>query len=81
VQVRVRLAPGLARLTGAPFLHVELEEGATVAELHARIAVLEPELGPALPSALTIVAGEQALPEERLAHRQEVALLLPVAGG
>ena len=38
VTVRVRLGAGLARLSAAPFLTVELAEGATVADLFARLA-------------------------------------------
>jgi molybdopterin synthase sulfur carrier subunit len=81
VQVRVRLGGGLARLSAAPVLTVELADGATVDDLYARLRDTEPELAPALRSALPIVSGEHVLPDRLLAHRQEVALLLPVSGG
>ena len=81
MQVRVRLAAGLSRLSGAPFLTVDLRDGATVGDLYARLADLQPALAPALPSTLAIVGGEHARRDRALAHRQEVALLLPVAGG
>jgi molybdopterin converting factor small subunit len=81
VQVRVRLGAGLSRLSGAPHLTVELADGATVHDLYARLADTEPELGPALRSALAVVAGEHVPGERRLSHRQEIALLLPVSGG
>jgi molybdopterin synthase sulfur carrier subunit len=81
VQVRVRLGAGLARLSAAPLLTVELADGATVRDLFARLRDTEPELAPALRSALPIVSGEHALPDDLLTHRQEIALLLPVSGG
>ncbi len=81
MQVRVRLGAGLSRLSAAPLLTVDLADGATVGDLYARLRDTEPDLGPALRSALPVVAGEHVLPERRLADRQEIALLLPVSGG
>ena len=79
--VRVRLGAGLARLSAAPFLSVDVAEGATVGELFSRLAEQEPELAPALRSVLPVVAGEHVTRDQVLADRQEVALLLPVSGG
>ena len=79
--VRVRLGAGLARLSAAPFVTVEVAEGATVGDLFARLAENEPELAPALRSVLPIVAGTHVTRDQVLADRQEVALLLPVSGG
>ena len=79
--IRVRLGAGLARLSAAPFLTVEIADGATVADLFARLAQTEPDLAPALRSVLPIVAGEHVTRDQPLADRQEVALLLPVSGG
>jgi molybdopterin converting factor small subunit len=81
VTVRVRLGAGLARLSAAPLKTVEVAEGATVADLFARLAADEPELAPALRSVLPVVAGEHVTRDQILADRQEVALLLPVSGG
>jgi molybdopterin synthase sulfur carrier subunit len=81
MRVRVRLGAGLARLSAAPLLTVELAEDATVRDLFTRLGDTEPQLGPALRSALPVVAGEHVLPDRRLADRQEIALLLPVSGG
>jgi molybdopterin converting factor small subunit len=81
VTVRVRLGAGLARLSAAPLRTVEVAEGATVADLFARLADDEPELAPALRSVLPVVAGEHVTRDQVLADRQEVALLLPVSGG
>jgi molybdopterin converting factor small subunit len=79
--VRVRLGAGLARLSAAPFLTVAVDDGATVADLFARLGEDEPQLAPALRSALPVVAGEHVTRDQVLADRQEVALLLPVSGG
>jgi molybdopterin converting factor small subunit len=81
MQVRVRLGAGLSRLSAAQRLTVELADGATVADLYARLRDTRPDLAPALRSALPVVAGEHVPTERPLAHREEVALLLPVSGG
>jgi molybdopterin synthase sulfur carrier subunit len=81
VRVRVRLAGGLARLAAAPRLSIELGEDATVDDLCAALAEREPRLAPALPAALTVVGGEQAERSRTLAAGEEVAFLIPVAGG
>jgi molybdopterin converting factor small subunit len=81
VTVRVRLGAGLARLSAAPFLAVEIAEGATVEDLFARLGATEPQLAPALRSVLPVVAGEHVARDQVLADGQEVALLIPVSGG
>jgi molybdopterin synthase sulfur carrier subunit len=81
MQVRVRLGAGLSGLRGASTLTVELADGATVGDLYALLRDTKPELAPALRSALPVVAGEHVASERPLAHRQEVALLLPLSGG
>ena len=78
--VRVRLGAGLARLSAAPFLSVDLAEGATVRDLYERLAE-DPQLASALPSALPVVGGEHVTRDQPLADRQEIALLLPMSGG
>jgi molybdopterin converting factor small subunit len=62
-------------------LRFELPNGATVEDLYGRLASTVPELGPALASALPLVAGEHVERERRLSYGEEVALLTPVAGG
>ncbi len=81
MQVRVRLGAGLARLSTAPLVTVRLAEGATVGRLFEHLAEAQPELAPALRAALPVVAGEHVARDRRLADREQVALLLPVAGG
>ncbi len=83
MQVRVRLGTGLTRLsrTRAPALTVDLDDGATVDDLFACLRDTEPDLGPALRSALPMIDGAHAERRRRLEDREEVALLRPVSGG
>jgi molybdopterin converting factor small subunit len=81
VQVRVRLGAGLARLSRAPVLTLELEDDATIDDLFTRLGDSQPELAPALRSALPMIEGAHAGRGQPLEDRQEVALLLPVSGG
>jgi molybdopterin synthase sulfur carrier subunit len=60
---------------------LELDDGATVADLLARLGEREPDLAPALRSALPVIGGAHVESRRPLEDRQEVALLLPVAGG
>jgi len=81
VQVRVRLAGRLAAAVGAPLVSLDLPQGATVADALAALAERAPDARPALAASLPIVAGTHAARDDVLAHRQELALLLPVSGG
>ena len=81
MQVRVRLGAGLARLSHAPLLSFDLEDGATVADLLDRLGDVAPDVAPALRSTLPVVAGEHAARSRTLHEGDEVALLLPVSGG
>jgi molybdopterin converting factor small subunit len=79
--VRIRLGSGLSRLAHAPLLSLELPDGATVGDVYDQLTAAQPELAPALRSALPVRAGEHVGRGEALRHGDEVALLLPVAGG
>ena len=81
MQVRVRLSGELARATGAPRIALDLADGATVGELRQAVEARHPELGGALTSALPVIAGSHASLDHVLRHGDEVALLLPAAGG
>lgn len=79
--MRVRLGADLARIAGTARLSVDLGEGATVADLLERVGAENPAIRDGLPSALPLIAGAHAPRERRLASGEEVALLLPAAGG
>jgi molybdopterin synthase sulfur carrier subunit len=81
VRVRVRLSAGLSRLADAPLLWIELEAPATVERLLETLAERTPALAPALPSVLPMVGGVHAARGDVLQDGDEVALLIPVAGG
>jgi molybdopterin converting factor small subunit len=81
MRVRVRLGAGLNRFAEAPLLSLELAEGASVDDLLAALSTQQPALAPALGSALPVLAGEHVEREQRLSAGDEVALLIPVAGG
>jgi molybdopterin converting factor small subunit len=81
LRIAVRLGSGLSRLAGGPRLEVELADGATVGELLDRVAEDRPALSTGLPSVLTVVRGSQVAGNRVLEEGEEVALLIPVAGG
>jgi molybdopterin converting factor small subunit len=81
VRVRVRLGAGLSRFADAPLLSVDLAEGASVDDLLAALGAEQPSLEPALTAALPVLAGTQVERDQRLKAGDEVALLIPVAGG
>lgn len=81
MQVQVRLGGGLAAAAGTSRLAVELPHDATVETLVDHLGALEPALAAGLGSALPVVRGVHARSGQRLADGDEVALLIPVAGG
>jgi sulfur-carrier protein len=81
LQVQVRLGTGLATAAGTSRLRLELPSGATVATLLDQLRAEQPAIAAALDSALPVVRGEHAAAGQELAEGDEVALLIPVAGG
>ena len=81
MRVKVRLGSRLSRFAAAPTLSVEVDDGASVDDLLTALGAEQPSLAPALPSALPVVAGTHVEREQRLHDGDEVALLIPVAGG
>jgi molybdopterin synthase sulfur carrier subunit len=60
---------------------VVLPQGATVDTLLDRLSELEPDIAAGLGSALPVVRGTHAGRDQELSEGDEVALLIPVAGG
>ncbi|MCG3207905.1 MAG: hypothetical protein FOGNACKC_01505 [Anaerolineae bacterium] len=81
MNVNVRLSVGLAQSVGNPRLTVILPEGATIAELLVQLGDSYPQLQPKLNTAVPMIAGRHTPVSESLTAGQEVALLLPIAGG
>jgi molybdopterin converting factor small subunit len=81
VQIEVRLGPGLATAAGTRRLRVALPQGATVENLLEHLRGLEPGIAAGLDSALPVVGGSHASRAQQLADGDQVALLIPVAGG
>lgn len=81
MNVQVRLGPGLATAAGRRRLLVELPSHATVEMLLERVRDTEPAIAAGLEAALPVVAGTHASKEQELFEGEEVALLIPVAGG
>jgi molybdopterin converting factor small subunit len=81
MRIDVRLGSGLSQIAGGPRLAVDVEPGATVDELLARVAEERPAIAAGLPAAMAVVHGIQVGGERVLAEGDEVALLTPVAGG
>lgn len=68
------------RLAGTSALSLELDEGATIAELAARLAS-HGELARELPRCAFAVGDDLVPRTHRLAEGDEVAVLPPVSGG
>ena len=81
MRIRVRLGAGLSRFAEAPLLSIDLAEGSRVDDLLAALGAQQPSLEPALPSVLPVVAGTHVERYHQLHAGDEVALLIPVAGG
>ena len=81
MRIRVRLGAGLSRLADAPLLSIDLADDASVEDLLAALGAQQPSLEPALASVLPVVSGTHVEREQRLRAGDEVALLIPVAGG
>jgi len=81
MRVQVRLGAGLATAAGSRRLTVALPDDASVETLLAELGELEPELAAGLDSALPVVRGMHADRDQRLNDGDDVALLIPVAGG
>jgi MoaE-MoaD fusion protein len=81
VRIEVRLFGGLADRVGRSRTTVEVEDGATVADLRSAVAAAHPDIAPLLERVHVAVDLEVAPADRPLAGAREFALLPPVAGG
>ena len=79
--VRVRLGHAFHAPTGRSLLELELDDGATARDLTEAIGRRAPHLELLLQLALVVAAGRILRPDEEIPRDEEVALLLPAAGG
>lgn len=81
MNINVRLSAGLAHSLGNPRLNVTLPDDATVDDLLAHLRHQHPDLQPRLDIVIPMIAGRHVAATQRLRPGEEVALLLPAAGG
>lgn len=81
MQVTVRLSGELAAQAGRPRFSVTLADGATVGALTDLLRQEYLESAPLIDTAVPIIAGRHVTQDEPLQSGQEVAFLLPIAGG
>jgi molybdopterin converting factor subunit 1 len=79
--LHVRLFARARDLAGADSLHIELPDGATVADLRRQLAIVCPALAGLLRRSALAVANEFASDALILSEGVEIALLPPVSGG
>lgn len=79
--VHVRLSAGLAQHAGTSRLTVQLANDATVADLMTHLRTEHAALASRLELAIPFVGGRHVSQTASLAEGQEVAFLLPAAGG
>jgi molybdopterin synthase sulfur carrier subunit len=81
MQVAVRLSGELAAQMGRHRLSMTLSDDATVGELAELLRQEYPQSASLLNSAVPIITGKHVTQSEPLVNGQEVAFLLPIAGG
>lgn len=77
----VRLNGELTRLAGRSRLTVRLPEGSTVEDVLTKLGDENPPMISSLQRAVPVISGRHANRELPLTDGQELALLMPVAGG
>jgi len=81
MQISVRLNAALAQITASPRLQVSVNDDATVADVLHVLAVTYPGLGTRLERAVPVIGGVQVRRDAAVSAAQELAFLMPVAGG
>lgn len=81
MKAQVKLFAVARQLAGAESIALELESGATVADLRSAIARDFPQLATVLPHALLAIDNEYAENQDPIAEGAEIGLIPPVSGG
>ena len=79
--VHVRLSGELAQKVGLARLTITVSDGSTVADLREQLQAQHPAAAPQLALAVPVIAGQHVNWTVPLSSEQEVAFLLPIAGG
>ena len=81
LSIAIRLNGELARTAGRARLGIQLADPATITDLVEALKTQEPNLAEQLQRAIPVVNGRHATADQPISSGQEVALLMPVAGG
>ena len=81
MQIHIRLSGELIKNIGSPRLTLTLAEGATVSDLRDQLCQQYPSSASTFQAAVPIISGRHVTPAEQLYNGQEVAFLMPIAGG
>lgn len=81
MRVQVRLSGDLASQIGRHRLSLDLADGATVNDLLDHLRQAHPQSAARLEAAVPVIQGQHVSHGQVLHEGQEVALLLPIAGG
>ena len=81
MQINIRLSGELATQAGRHRFTMSLADSATVADLLAQLRQEYQQLWPRIDAAVPIISGKHVTQAEPLVDGQEVAFLLPIAGG
>lgn len=81
VSIRVRLFAIARERAGASEVIVDLQQGATVADLRAALTTEVPALGPVLANAMIALNAEYASDGQIAPPSADVAVIPPVSGG
>jgi molybdopterin synthase sulfur carrier subunit len=81
MQIHIRLSGNLASSMGMPRLTLILHHEATVAELRDLLCQKYPDSTTNLHAAVPVTSGRHVSLSEKLTDGQEVAFLMPIAGG
>lgn len=81
MRINIRLSGELATLVGKHRFSMVVTDGATVTDLLDLLRQEYPESAPTLDTAVPIISGKHVTQDKVLSDGQEVAFLLPIAGG
>ena len=81
MRINIRLSGELATLVGRHRFSMAMADSATVGDLIDQLRQEYPDSMSMLETAVPIIAGRHVTQSEPLADGQEVAFLLPIAGG